>query len=296
MIHYDADRRRAALLTGQLKRFSCPGLLVTCCDARNFPDLGGSGLFDRVLCDVPCSGDGTLRKAAGLWARWDPEQGLGRHPLQLSILQRGLELLKPGGRLVYSTCSLSPYENEAVVAAALLRRNKKGKLVPRKHLQIVDVSDELPNMRRDPGLLKWQVHAPGGGYYTDFSAVPVERHVKWPSTVFPPRRKIGRKIGLTKVLRLLPHYHNSGGFFVCVIKRETNPTAGEKALKKRKRGADEIVAERNDEKATKTARGPRKIQSKSLQEYLQCASAIDDNPLPSLVISAGCAPPKSLNR
>lgn len=65
-------------------------------------------LFDRVLCDVPCSGDATARKAPGVLQRWGPEAGARLHRKQLSILLRGLHLLRVGGRLVYSTCSLNP--------------------------------------------------------------------------------------------------------------------------------------------------------------------------------------------
>jgi hypothetical protein len=73
-------------------------------------------LFDRVLCDVPCSGDGTMRKAPDIWRRWTPANGNGLHTLQLRIALRGAELLRVGGRMVYSTCTFNPVEDEAVVA------------------------------------------------------------------------------------------------------------------------------------------------------------------------------------
>eukprot|EP01047_Picozoa_sp_COSAG01_P074004 COSAG01_NODE_12230_length_1777_cov_1.056615_3_plen_223_part_01 len=75
--------------------------------------------YQRILCDVPCSGDGTLRKNRSMWSKWDVRDGLALHQLQLAILRRGVELLAPGGKLVYSTCTLNPIEGEAVVAAAL---------------------------------------------------------------------------------------------------------------------------------------------------------------------------------
>ena len=76
------------------------------------------------MCDVPCSGDATFRKNIRLWKEWAPHLGHGLHPLQLDILEKGIKLLKKGGRLIYSTCSFNPLENEAVVAAALSRHIK----------------------------------------------------------------------------------------------------------------------------------------------------------------------------
>ena len=76
-------------------------------------------LFDRILCDVPCSGDGTIRKAPDIWRRWTPGNGNGLHPLQLRIALHACQMLKVGGRLVYSTCTFNPIEDEAVVAEVL---------------------------------------------------------------------------------------------------------------------------------------------------------------------------------
>jgi 16S rRNA C967 or C1407 C5-methylase (RsmB/RsmF family) len=81
-------------------------------------------LFDVILCDVPCSGDGTIRKDKHIMPRWTPAIGNELHSTQLALLSRALQLLKPGGMVCYSTCSMNPVENEAVVAAAIARFNK----------------------------------------------------------------------------------------------------------------------------------------------------------------------------
>ncbi|KAH8095692.1 tRNA (cytosine-5-)-methyltransferase [Aureococcus anophagefferens] len=90
--------------------------LVVAGDAR-LP--GPDGRFDGVLCDVPCSGDGTIRKAPRVREAWACDGGDRLHGTQVAIARRCAALLRPGGRMVYSTCSLNPVENEAVVAEVL---------------------------------------------------------------------------------------------------------------------------------------------------------------------------------
>lgn len=76
-----------------------------------------TGKIDRVLVDAPCSGLGTLRRNPDLKWRQSPQAVQELREKQLSILRSAARLLKPGGRLVYATCSLLPAENEDVVAA-----------------------------------------------------------------------------------------------------------------------------------------------------------------------------------
>ena len=144
-------------------------------------------LYDRILCDVPCSGDGTMRKSPDKWPRWRPDRGISHHPTQLDILRRGMAMLRPGGRLVYSTCSLDPLQGEAVVAAALRsppsalqhrsRRCRKkqagdGDAVDGEeeeegccHFRLLSHAEALPAERHPglqllPGLRSWKVPRP----------------------------------------------------------------------------------------------------------------------------------------
>jgi 16S rRNA (cytosine967-C5)-methyltransferase len=76
-----------------------------------------AGKLDRVLVDAPCSGLGTLRRSPDLKWRQTPETVAAQAELQQRILASAARLLKPGGRLVYATCSPLPQEDEAVAAA-----------------------------------------------------------------------------------------------------------------------------------------------------------------------------------
>ncbi len=81
--------------------------------------------FDRILIDAPCSGTGTLAHNPEIKWRLKPEDLAVFQDRQRKILARGLEQLQPGGRLVYSTCSLEPEENEQVVEGFAVLESKK---------------------------------------------------------------------------------------------------------------------------------------------------------------------------
>ncbi|CAF4222952.1 unnamed protein product [Rotaria sordida] len=104
----------------------------------------GNILFDRILCDVPCSGDGTLRKNPDLWKKWNPGHASSLQSIQLRIATRGIQLLAPGGLMVYSTCSMNPIENEAVVSQLL--QTFQGQI------SLMNINDKLPDLRTIPGL------------------------------------------------------------------------------------------------------------------------------------------------
>jgi 16S rRNA (cytosine967-C5)-methyltransferase len=83
-----------------------------------------AGKIDRVLVDAPCSGLGTLRRNPDLKWRQSPQSVQEMTVKQAAILQSAARLLKPGGRLVYATCSLLPQENEEI-ARAFTQANKE---------------------------------------------------------------------------------------------------------------------------------------------------------------------------
>uniref|UniRef100_A0A7S3J873 SAM-dependent MTase RsmB/NOP-type domain-containing protein n=1 Tax=Euplotes harpa TaxID=151035 RepID=A0A7S3J873_9SPIT len=113
--------------------------------------------FDRIICDVPCSSDAAIRKIPKKWDTWDPNDGACLHPLQLKILIRSLLMLRPNSEdsyLTYSTCSLNPIENEAVVHAALKKLNEDSGFT---EFELVDCRNKLLPFRTREGLTKWAV-------------------------------------------------------------------------------------------------------------------------------------------
>jgi 16S rRNA (cytosine967-C5)-methyltransferase len=113
----ERDKRRAGALQRTAQRLGASAVRVELADATRARADGAS--FDRVLVDPPCSGLGVLQARPDL--RWRvTEQALSEmQSLQSAILANGARALRPGGVLVYSTCTISPTENERTIAAFL---------------------------------------------------------------------------------------------------------------------------------------------------------------------------------
>jgi len=113
----DASPGRIGSLNQTLKRHGVFHAAVTLRDGQGYPP--NAGTWDRILVDAPCSCEGTYRKGAHA-VEHTPSAFRDRLVArQTRLLQRALRLLRPGGRVVYSTCTFAPEENEGVVAAAL---------------------------------------------------------------------------------------------------------------------------------------------------------------------------------
>jgi 16S rRNA (cytosine967-C5)-methyltransferase len=112
----DVSAKRLAAMQGRLRRYACAAEVKTAVlDAAKAP--ASVGEFDLILCDVPCSGTGTLGRNPEIRLRLQPEELARQAARQQMILSSALKRLAVGGRLVYSTCSLEPEECEAVVSA-----------------------------------------------------------------------------------------------------------------------------------------------------------------------------------
>lgn len=234
LIANDADYKRAHLLIHQMKRLNSPNLIVTNHDATIFPSiklasvpsLGSTAAkgrylkFDRILADVPCSGDGTCRKNFAVWQNWTPGNAMGLFTTQVRILVRALQMLKVGGRAVYSTCSMNPIENEAVIASAI---NRCGGL---SKVEIIDCSDALPGLTRREGLVNWNVIDKQGKIWQRWQDVETQMVAngssglgKLAEGMFPPKDS-GTRIPLERCMRVYPHLQDTGAFFIAVLEKK----------------------------------------------------------------------------
>ena len=211
----DADGRRCSMLAHHSRRMRSPAFIITHHDATTLPMPPGKGDspdgFDRILCDVPCTGDGTHRKAPHLWKKWSNASAMGLHPLQLKIALRAATLLRVGGNMCYSTCSLNPIENEAVVAEIL--RGAEGAL------EIVNVSDRLPDLKRFPGMIKWKVMTSDQKFFESHKESLDSRKTTTKRGFFQPNEEEAKTMGLEHCLRLHPQLQDTGGFFVCILRK-----------------------------------------------------------------------------
>ena len=223
LVANDIRAERSERTWSRVKAQHCVPLLITNVDGSRLPDFVGPHgpiAFDRILVDAPCSSDGTIRKEPKRLQRWSVASGLNHHELQLRLLQRGLSLLKPGGRLVYSTCSLNPLECEAVVQAALMNFH-------RAHL--IPAEAVLPKgcPRGMPGLSTWQVPDPNfnstARSYTSMEELTCQMDppCQLLGSMFPLPMEKSMELSLHHCARFLPiHGPHFGGFFLAAFTLE----------------------------------------------------------------------------
>ena len=110
----EINPKRAKILGRNIERMGVANALVTNEHPQNLAEKY-AGFFDRVLIDAPCSGEGMFRKEEAAVTDWSQETVEMCARRQGEILHSGARLLKPGGRLVYSTCTFAPEENELAI-------------------------------------------------------------------------------------------------------------------------------------------------------------------------------------
>jgi 16S rRNA C967 or C1407 C5-methylase (RsmB/RsmF family) len=226
VIGNDANFQRAFMLSHQVNRLPTHCFVASNHEGQLFPNLFSLDKetddvvrlrFDRILCDVPCSGDGTMRKNPDIWIKWNPQNSIGLHKTQVHIASRAADLLKPGGLMVYSTCSMSPIEDEAVLAELL--RKFKGKL------ELVSVEDKLIGLKRSNGMSHWKVIDPKQEYKELLSPDEIPPRSKILPSMFPPSEEEAKEMHLERSMRILPHQQDTGGFFIALLRKHTH--AGE---------------------------------------------------------------------
>ncbi len=162
-----------------------------------------------------------------VWTKWNFAHSCNLHGIQQRIANRAVELLKPGGLMVYSTCSMNPIENEAVVANLLLKFPGQ--------LEIVESRDKLPGLKTLPGLYTWNVMNKNAEIFNSIEEVEKTSYTNlFRPGMFPPELSVAKEMGLEKCIRILPHYQNTGGFFITVLRKIAKPAKADKPGKLRK--------------------------------------------------------------
>ena len=193
LVANDVHPRRVAALARNLERVGARAVRVTQATPAAWARTAPGG-FDAVLLDAPCSGEGMFGKSDEARRAWSPETVAVCAARQDDLLAQAALLLAPGGRLMYATCTFSPEENEAVVAA-LLRRRPDLRLTS---LRIAGTDPGLPaaagadDLPAEGWARIWPQRAPGDGHVLallerDPDAPPIEGALATPQRTAPGR-------------------------------------------------------------------------------------------------------------
>jgi len=133
LVANEIEGSRIKALSENMERWGAQNVVITNETPERLANQLGA-IFERVLLDAPCSGEGMFRKSVLAQAEWSPEHVAGCAVRQTHILDQAARLVAPGGLLVYSTCTFAPEENEQRIAA-FLAEHPQWELVdlPKRH-------------------------------------------------------------------------------------------------------------------------------------------------------------------
>jgi NOL1/NOP2/fmu family ribosome biogenesis protein/precorrin-6B methylase 2 len=180
--------KRVGHLAQNVERWGAGNVVITNETPERLADHFGP-IFDRVLVDAPCSGEGMFRKDMGARADWSEEMVAGCAVRQKNILNVAAKLVKPGGYLLYSTCTFAPEEDEAVINGLVNKEADKN------GFEVI----ELPQFEGFmPGKPEWLVQAQG-------------------------QETLRQQ--LAGAVRLFPHRIEGEGHFACLLRRKADAGA-----------------------------------------------------------------------
>lgn len=167
LIANEVHSMRAKILSENIERLGITNAIVTNEEvsrlAERFPQY-----FDRILLDAPCSGEGMFRKDEDARVEWSPAAVHACSIRQDQLLELASQMLKPGGKLVYSTCTFSPEENEHVIEK-FLQKHPDWHLLPVPNYAGYQNGNEGWSLSNDRELAKtvrlWPHHIEGEGHF-----------------------------------------------------------------------------------------------------------------------------------
>ena len=205
---------RLNLLTTNRGRLGISNMLIMQHDGRHIGRMPEPGV-DGIVVDAPCSGAATTRKNRELWRSWTPKVGRSLFKLQADIATRAAQLLRPGGRMVYSTCSLDPVENEAVVCEILQR-------CPWLELVNIDAERLFPSLICHRGRDDWPILNESSEIVDWEGEIP--KLVGLSENMLNPYQRGLTAPDLSKTIRVHQHDNNTGGFYVALFEHVAERT------------------------------------------------------------------------
>lgn len=201
---------RAKILSQNIERMGIANAVV-CNETPERMAAFFPSFFDKILVDAPCSGEGMFRKDEAAIAEWSPEHVKMCAERQRMILEQAVLMLKPGGTLVYSTCTFSAEENESVIGGFL-----------EEHPEF-SIEEAVQEKFFEPGRSGWMA------YSADEEVHGPDEDVSFPGAD-------ARADGFAHTMRLWPHKLAGEGHFIAKLKKAgrleltenyVNPTAGD---------------------------------------------------------------------